>query len=75
MARPEVSGVIDKENVARAMLRAALLRKLRHPVMPVVAGEDMTDGAERKAIPGKVAILQDGRVLNWDAALTAALAS
>ena len=66
----EVSVVVDKEDVRRAERRAELLRKAGLTAMPVVAGEDLTDGGERQAQARKIPVLQNGRVLLWDDALT-----
>ena len=66
----EVSVVVDKEDVRRADRRAELLRKAGLTAMPVVAGEDLTDGGERQAQAWKIPVLQNGRVLLWGDALT-----
>ena len=66
----EVSIVVDKEDVRRADRRAELLRKAGLTAMPVVAGEDLTDGGERQAQAWKIPVLQNGRVLLWEDALT-----
>ena len=65
----EVSSVVDREDVARARRRADLLRRVGYRVVPVVAGQDMTRGAEVEARKHKVAVLQDGRVLLWEESL------
>ena len=65
----EVSVVVDKEDVRRADRRAELLRKAGLTAMPVVAGEDLTDGGERQAQAWKIPVLQNGRVLLWGDAL------
>lgn len=67
----EVSSVIDREDVNRARRRAALLRHAGSPVIPVVAGEKVTLGAENEIQYHNVVLLQDGRVSLWDEALEA----
>ena len=67
----EISGVVDREDVNRARRRAALLRHAGYPVIPVVAGEKATMGAEDEVKLHKVVLLQDGRVSLWDEALEA----
>ena len=67
----EVSAVVDEGDVTRARRRAALLRQAGYRAVPVVAGERATPGAEDEARQQKVAILQDGRSLLWNEALTA----
>jgi uncharacterized coiled-coil protein SlyX len=67
----EVSSVVDRHDVARAVRRAELLRRAGLPAVPVVAGENATEGAEEEARNRSVAMLQDGTVLLWDEALAA----
>ncbi|GIW92274.1 MAG: hypothetical protein KatS3mg110_0315 [Pirellulaceae bacterium] len=71
----EVSSVIDVKDVRRVVQRSRLLARSGRPVVPVVAGNDITAGATKLARAEKVAIVRDGRVSNWDNALAAALAS
>jgi hypothetical protein len=56
----EVSGVIDRNDVARAAERAALLRKAGLLVVPVAAGERLTQGAATLSSEFGVAIAKDG---------------
>ncbi len=66
----EVSVVVDRDDVRRAERRAELLRKAGLAAMPVVAGEDLTDGGASAAQIRQIPVLQNGRVLLWDDALT-----
>jgi hypothetical protein len=65
----EVSSVIDRNDVERAVYRARLLRKAGLMSIPAVAGTDSTGGAVQLAGEESVAILQDGMLTNWDQAL------
>jgi len=65
----EISAVVDRRDVTRARRRADLLRKAGYRAIPVVAGQDITRGAETEAEVQKVAVLQDGQVLLWKEAL------
>lgn len=67
----EVSAVVDRADVALARRRAALLQQAGYRVIPVVAGESSTSGAEEEVRLHKVAMLQDGRGFFWDEALLA----
>jgi hypothetical protein len=69
----EVSAVVDKEDVRRAARRCRLLTRSGRPVVPVVAGEAITTGADEAARSQQVAVLEDGKIANWDEALEAAL--
>ena len=68
----EVSGVIDRNDVARAAERAALLRKAGLLVVPVAAGERLTQGAATLSSEFGVAIAKDGGLDGWDKALASA---
>ncbi|MEW6365049.1 MAG: hypothetical protein AB1714_10470 [Acidobacteriota bacterium] len=68
----EVSSVIDRTDVERALRRAELLRKGSLRAVPLVAGESMTQGAQDLAAVSPVAVLLDGRIANWDSALSGA---
>jgi len=65
----EVSSVVDRHDVERAIHRAGLLRRAGLRAIPVVAGEDITVGAQRDAEAHRVVVLQDGQALFWEAAL------
>lgn len=67
----EISGVVDQEDVDRALRRAMLLRQAGYSAIPVVAGEQATLGAEEAARQHNVVILQDGRTFLWEEALRA----
>ncbi|MFQ5767095.1 MAG: hypothetical protein ACE5ID_03820 [Acidobacteriota bacterium] len=68
----EVSAVIDRSDVERAQRRAALLRKAGYRVVPVVAGEGLTQGATELLQDAPVAPVLNGRSQGWQEALTAA---
>ena len=69
----EVSGVIDRNDVARAAERAALLRKAGLLVVPVAAGERLTQGAMTLSEAFGVALARDGALAGWDEAMAKAL--
>ncbi|GIW95685.1 MAG: hypothetical protein KatS3mg110_3726 [Pirellulaceae bacterium] len=71
----EVSSVIDTTDVERVVRRSRLLARSGRPVVPVVAGKEITRAADEAARTEKVAVVRDGRISNWGEALTAALAS
>ncbi len=66
----EVSSVIDRYDVERALRRAAILRRVHARVLPAVAGERLTEGAGELAGNEAVLIVQDGRVSGWEDAAT-----
>jgi DNA-binding transcriptional MerR regulator len=68
----EVSSVIDRNDVARAAERAALLRKADLLVVPVVAGQRLTQGAVTLAGEFGVAVARNSGLDGWDKALTKA---
>jgi len=69
----EVSSVVDRDEVSRAVRRCRLLTRGGRPVVPVVAGEAITTGANEAARTEQVAVVEDGKIANWDEALEAAL--
>ncbi len=69
----EVSNVIDRNDVARAADRAALLRKAELLAMPVAAGRRITQGALSLAVELCVALVKNGRLVGWDDSLKGAL--
>jgi hypothetical protein len=69
----EVSSVVDRDDVSRAVRRCRLLTRSGRPVVPVVAGEAITTGADEAARKDQVALVEDGKITNWDEALEAAL--
>ena len=69
----EVSSVIDRNDVARAAEHAALLRKAGLLVVPVAAGERLTQGAMTLSGEFGVALARDGGLTGWDEALARAL--
>ena len=62
----EVSRVIDRNDVARAAERAALLRKAGLLVMPVAAGKRFTRGALTLSEEFGVTLARDGALAGWD---------
>ncbi len=71
----EASSVVDRNDVKRALRRAALLRRAGYIVVPTVAGEGVTQGGEDEAREGQVLLLQNGRKQFWEDALAQALAA
>ena len=69
----EVSYMVDRRDVERALQRAALLRKVGYRVIPVAAGESVTMGAKYMAEENKVFLLQNGKKFFWKEALKEAL--
>lgn len=65
----EVSKVVDRIDVERALRRAAMLRKAGYPTIPVVAGEEYTIGSDEAARDTGVVFVQDGAIRFWDEAL------
>ena len=65
----EISSVVDRTDVSRAVRRAGLLRKAGYRAVPVVAGEEVTQGGEAVAREQNVVLLQDGRIEFWKEAL------
>ena len=65
----EVSAVVDQRDVERAVRRAGHLRKAGYRVVPVVAGEGVTQGGQEAAGVQRVALVQDGGVAFWPEAL------
>ena len=65
----EISSVVDKGDVSRAVHRADLLRRAGYLAVPVVACESVTVGGERAAQEQNVVLLQDGRVEFWKEAV------
>ncbi len=65
----EVSKVVDRIDVERALRRAAMLRKAGFLAVPVVAGEGHTLGSDEAARETGVALVQDGMLHFWEEAL------
>jgi hypothetical protein len=65
----EVSAVVDQGDVERAVRRAGYLRKAGYRVVPVVAGEGATSGAQEAVRAQGVTLVQDGGVAFWQEAL------
>jgi hypothetical protein len=70
----EVSRLVDRNDVKRALRRAELLRKAGLRVMPAAAGEDTTTESEEFARDESILLVKDGQRLFWDEALATALA-
>ena len=64
----EVSTVIDRNDVIRSRRRADLIQRQGIPTLAVVAGEDLTEGAEAQASREKVTVVQNGSVKFWQIA-------
>lgn len=65
----EISGVVDRHDVERARQRAGYLNKAGYRALPVVAGEDVTKGAEAIARENGVVMVLDGWADGWEQAL------
>lgn len=63
MVLAEISSLVDLNDVRRAIDRAALLAKLGTPVVPVVAGESVTERAADMARSHKVWQMLNGRII------------
>jgi hypothetical protein len=70
----EVSTTVDRRDVERAQRRAALLRQARYPAVAVAGGTEATTGARQAASETGVALLLDGRIDGWQAAVDHMLA-
>ena len=64
----EVSSVVDRRDVERAVERAALLRKAGLLALPAVAGEQVTEGGEALAEEKGVVMVIDGWTRFWEKA-------
>jgi len=71
----EVSAVVDRGDVERAVRRAGHLRKAGYVALPAVAGEQATEGAEDMAQREGALMILDGSVAFWEQALSRALAA
>jgi len=67
----EVSSVVDRGDLERAQRRAGLLRKAGLTALPVVAGEELTEGVETLLEEAPVVVVTDGHGRGWDRALAA----
>ena len=70
----EVSAVVDRGDVERAVRRAGHLRKAGYVALPAVAGEQATEGAKNMAEEEGALMVLDGSVIFWEDALSRALA-
>lgn len=71
----EISVVVDRKDVERAIRRAEILRRCDFISIPAVAGESLTQGAEILATAREVVVVTNGKIGNWEEALTRALAA
>ena len=71
----EISVVVDRKDVERAIRRADILRRAGFTGIPTVAGESLTQGAETLAAAREVVVVTNGKIENWDKALARALAA
>jgi len=69
MLAVEISSVLDKMDVSRAVHRASLLRKAGYRAVPAVAGEKVTKGGKIAAQKQNVVLVQDGQVEFWKEAV------
>lgn len=67
----EISSMVDRTDVERAVSRAGLLRRAGYRAIPVVAGKGVTRGGKAAARKQNVVLLQDGQMDFWDATLSA----
>jgi hypothetical protein len=65
----EISVVVDRNDINRAVRRADILRKTGIKAVPVAAGERHTEGAEKALKDKSVVVFQNGTVTNWPEAL------
>ena len=65
----EVSGVVDRHDVERAVRRAGHLSRAGYVSVPAVAGEQVTEGARSLAQVEGVLLVLDGRTDFWERAL------
>ena len=65
----EISAVIDRHDVERALRRAGYLRQAGYRAIPTVAGKRATEGADQEAETRGVLMLLDGRAISWERAL------
>ncbi|MBL7063269.1 MAG: hypothetical protein ISS49_03535 [Anaerolineae bacterium] len=65
----EVSGVVDRHDVERAVRRAGHLSRAGYVSVPAVAGERVTEGARSLAQVEGVLLVLDGRTDFWERAL------
>lgn len=65
----EISSVVDRNDVSRAVHRASLLRKAGLHSVPVIAGEKVTEGASQTVREQNVAFVQDGHMELWNEAV------
>ncbi|MCD6508549.1 hypothetical protein J7M22_18255 [Candidatus Poribacteria bacterium] len=70
MLAVEISSVVDRNDVLRAVQRAKLLRKAGYSAVPVVCGEEVTKGGRDYAEKQSVVLLRDGGVEFWGEALS-----
>lgn len=64
----EVSVTVDRRDVERAIRRAELLRKANLEALPVVGGEEVTEGGLEAAQNHSVILVQNGSILHTEAA-------
>lgn len=58
----EISSVVDRGDVERAEQRATALRRAGYRVVPVVAGERLTQGVEEESRERRVVVVRDGQI-------------
>ncbi|MDW8060182.1 MAG: hypothetical protein RMK01_08920 [Thermomicrobium sp.] len=65
----EVSTTVDQNDVERALARAELLRRVVPHVIPVVAGDQLTDPARVLTEGERVVVVHDGTIVGWEEAI------
>ncbi len=65
----EISSVIDRGDIERVVQRTRLLKKAGYRVIPVVAGEAVTEGGQELAQSYPVVLVQDGQIAFWEKAI------
>ncbi len=68
----EVSAVVDRGDIERALRRAGLMKKAGFRCVAVVAGDSVTRGATELLRDAPVALMLNGRSNGWEFALAAA---
>ena len=65
----EVSVTVDQSDVRRALERAELLRRVVTNVVPVVLGDQVTEGARTLTEEERVVVVRNGHIIGWQEAI------
>jgi len=65
----EVSVTVDQSDVRRALERAELLRRVVANVVPVVLGDQVTEGARTLTEEERVVVVRNGHIIGWQEAI------